>query len=101
MIALAPLGELLDLFVVVVVDPVAIFAGRVVTVLALNDHPDADDTAIDIHRLLLAGFARQAADLEDERRGLVIINRDLGVGGGAVIVVSEAAAKGKDAFRKR
>src|SRR5882672_519932 len=97
MVLLAALGELFDFLVFVVVCPAAVFAGRVEAVFALDDDADADLAAIGIHGGV-ALLAREAANLEDQRRGLVVVDGDFGVGRRRVIVVAEAAAEGEDAL---
>src|SRR3954469_25272875 len=93
MILLAVLGELLDLLVVVVVGPAAVFAGEVVTIFTLDVDADADEALVGIHdgAVFLTG---QTANFEDERRGFVVVDGDFGIGSGRVIVIAEAAAEG-------
>ena len=42
------------------------------------------------------GTANEAAHFEDERRGFVIVHHDEGVGGGAVVLVTQPAAEAED-----
>jgi hypothetical protein len=96
-LVLGPASEVLDLFPFDVEGRHAVQRGNDVTFCAAEDDshvPDADGTR------LLVRFAGQPPDFVDDGDVPVVEDRNLGVGGLAVVLVPEAAAQAHRPFGK-